>query len=111
MVSSTLSEKFYDEANRVSTAATLDQSLRSGFRVMRGVKAIVKGSNPSEVKYRAKDFSEARHSSYSKEELMKHFRLNEKAAEKTFDSTTRICLLYTSPSPRDLSTSRMPSSA
>ena len=25
--------------------------------------------------------------------------------------TTRICLLYTSPSPRDLSTSRMPSSA
>ena len=26
-------------------------------------------------------------------------------------STTYICLLYTSPSPRDLSTSRMPSSA
>ena len=26
-------------------------------------------------------------------------------------SDTRICLLYTSPSPRDLSTSRMPSSA
>ena len=26
-------------------------------------------------------------------------------------STNRICLLYTSPSPRDLSTSRMPSSA
>ena len=90
VVSSTLSEKFYDEVNRVLTATTLDQSLRSGFRVTRGVKAIVKGSNPSEVKYRAKDFSEAWHSSYSKEELMKHFRLNEKAAEKTFDSTTRI---------------------
>ena len=30
-------------------------------------------------------------------------------AGKTF--TTQICLLYTSPSPRDLSTSRMPSSA
>jgi len=29
------------------------------------------------------------------------------AAEKTYDD----CLLYTSPSPRDLSTSRMPSSA
>ena len=28
-----------------------------------------------------------------------------------FGVTTRICLLYTSPSPRDLSTSRMPSSA
>ena len=27
------------------------------------------------------------------------------------DSLLRICLLYTSPSPRDLSTSRMPSSA
>ena len=28
-----------------------------------------------------------------------------------FSSTVRFCLLYTSPSPRDLSTSRMPSSA
>ena len=27
------------------------------------------------------------------------------------DATPRDCLLYTSPSPRDLSTSRMPSSA
>ena len=27
------------------------------------------------------------------------------------DDVTHICLLYTSPSPRDLSTSRMPSSA
>ena len=26
-------------------------------------------------------------------------------------TTERVCLLYTSPSPRDLSTSRMPSSA
>ena len=37
--------------------------------------------------------------------------------ESLFDSTVRVnvqyvdCLLYTSPSPRDLSTSRMPSSA
>ena len=28
-----------------------------------------------------------------------------------YDSNLPICLLYTSPSPRDLSTSRMPSSA
>ena len=28
-----------------------------------------------------------------------------------FDSHPEVCLLYTSPSPRDLSTSRMPSSA
>ena len=30
---------------------------------------------------------------------------------KTITDTARTCLLYTSPSPRDLSTSRMPSSA
>ena len=31
--------------------------------------------------------------------------------QKNCDLMYRICLLYTSPSPRDLSTSRMPSSA
>ena len=31
--------------------------------------------------------------------------------EFPIDAVTKICLLYTSPSPRDLSTSRMPSSA
>ena len=31
--------------------------------------------------------------------------------KKTFKTLQKICLLYTSPSPRDLSTSRMPSSA
>ena len=31
--------------------------------------------------------------------------------EQEFDERLKICLLYTSPSPRDLSTSRMPSSA
>ena len=34
----------------------------------------------------------------------------EDAGKKTVDGSV-ICLLYTSPSPRDLSTSRMPSSA
>ena len=51
VVSSTLSENFYDEANRVSMANTLDQSLRSGFRVTRGVKAVETGSNFSDIKY------------------------------------------------------------
>ena len=37
--------------------------------------------------------------------------IREKAAEKVYSDIGRICLLYTSPSPRDLSTSRMPSSA
>ena len=37
---------------------------------------------------------------------------NADAVEFQWDATTNIpCLLYTSPSPRDLSTSRMPSSA
>ena len=31
--------------------------------------------------------------------------------QKILDTEGRVCLLYTSPSPRDLSTSRMPSSA
>ena len=31
--------------------------------------------------------------------------------EGKFDMVVNVCLLYTSPSPRDLSTSRMPSSA
>ena len=33
------------------------------------------------------------------------------AFEPTLDAWVKACLLYTSPSPRDLSTSRMPSSA
>jgi len=37
------------------------------------------------------------------------FRANEELIERVMDSND--CLLYTSPSPRDLSTSRMPSSA
>ena len=40
--------------------------------------------------------------------------INEAFTENAFEGLTRLfigCLLYTSPSPRDLSTSRMPSSA
>ena len=36
---------------------------------------------------------------------------SEKLSFRIFADDTNICLLYTSPSPRDLSTSRMPSSA
>ena len=35
----------------------------------------------------------------------------EKIKSKSKDEPLNVCLLYTSPSPRDLSTSRMPSSA
>ena len=36
---------------------------------------------------------------------------NEVSSEQTYQNADYACLLYTSPSPRDLSTSRMPSSA
>ena len=37
--------------------------------------------------------------------------IGERLAELTHNEAAYVCLLYTSPSPRDLSTSRMPSSA
>ena len=37
------------------------------------------------------------------------FLMGEEVGE--YDGAYKVCLLYTSPSPRDLSTSRMPSSA
>ena len=42
---------------------------------------------------------------------MKELLNLESNKETELDTTFLICLLYTSPSPRDLSTSRMPSSA
>ena len=39
------------------------------------------------------------------------FEKTESVAQEAFESKPFNCLLYTSPSPRDLSTSRMPSSA
>ena len=42
----------------------------------------------------------------------KHEHSNQRMPEwRKFSKAVNICLLYTSPSPRDLSTSRMPSSA
>ena len=38
-------------------------------------------------------------------------RMDEMVGQKEVIERLKICLLYTSPSPRDLSTSRMPSSA
>ena len=48
--------------------------------------------------------------SFTVEEKREFVRLLE-ASGKTIEEQARDCLLYTSPSPRDLSTSRMPSSA
>ena len=44
------------------------------------------------------------------EDLVRGFLFNEQIV-KSLNDIDSICLLYTSPSPRDLSTSRMPSSA
>ena len=50
--------------------------------------------------------------SYAKKmETISPFELKNKLIEMADESIKKICLLYTSPSPRDLSTSRMPSSA
>ena len=46
----------------------------------------------------------------TKKEINKFFKSNKKLINNLKDRFC-ICLLYTSPSPRDLSTSRMPSSA
>ena len=51
-------------------------------------------------------------SAMSSEEKLEHIDLLKTLLEKQRVMYTRLsCLLYTSPSPRDLSTSRMPSSA
>ena len=45
------------------------------------------------------------------QDYQKHYRDLVEAAIAEFSDQSWVCLLYTSPSPRDLSTSRMPSSA
>ena len=45
------------------------------------------------------------------QKTVKATKANKDQAEKIARDKIRDCLLYTSPSPRDLSTSRMPSSA
>ena len=46
-----------------------------------------------------------------KAELLRAFKNNPEGFKKVWDSPLYACLLYTSPSPRDGATSRMPSSA
>ena len=48
---------------------------------------------------------------YNKEITASEKELETKYQNYAVDSENQTCLLYTSPSPRDLSTSRMPSSA
>ena len=46
-----------------------------------------------------------------KKTLLTFLKSSKKTSKKTISLKKDTCLLYTSPSPRDLSTSRMPSSA
>ena len=55
---------------------------------------------------RRRDFAPA-----SREALLRVHSARYLDAVERIDARGRLCLLYTSPSPRDLSTSRMPSSA
>ena len=51
-------------------------------------------------------------SCHSLEELVQHKQTSDYLfLSPIFDSLSKVCLLYTSPSPRDISGSRMPSSA
>ena len=43
--------------------------------------------------------------------LVEHFKVGAKGGYVTVDGAAVACLLYTSPSPRDVEESRMPSSA
>ena len=74
------------------------------------IENIVKTQNPSVVGLDPKlDYVPE----YIKEKKFKKYGKTLKGAAKAIweFNKTIICLLYTSPSPRDLSTSRMPSSA
>ena len=80
-------------------------------------RKILSGNQPTK-KYISKkrlredeiDFDELR--SYRLDRLRNELKKNNIEACILFDPVNvRYCLLYTSPSPRDLSTSRMPSSA
>ena len=57
-------------------------------------------------------FEQERYADYDRESIDAIIDLAQSLAEEQFQPfAAHLCLLYTSPSPRDLSTSRMPSSA
>ena len=72
------------------------------------VRAIQKGEQAPTTPETAKAAADMKKSDVKKFASTKHKGLPEK---KKVEEMYNDCLLYTSPSPRDLSTSRMPSSA
>ena len=74
-----------------------------------GTKALVRISvrNSSSRNYNNKN----KRNSGNKNGYKKQYSPKKPRTEADKDEQLKVCLLYTSPSPRDLSTSRMPSSA
>ena len=64
----------------------------------------------ADLENRVKHLEETRDPSYMVE-LVWRIACIEASAQRLLSHARNTCLLYTSPSPRDLSTSRMPSSA
>ena len=93
----------------VSTLGTQTASIGIGGYIVTGVTAVVEqydGSSWSEVG----DLNSARSSSYGNGPSAAAYVASGFNPPNNL-TNTETCLLYTSPSPRDLSTSRMPSSA
>ena len=72
---------------------------------------IIKLSRSSEKKFKLGNFKGALDDKMKVNEILKSKSCDEKIIEKYREELSRICLLYTSPSPRDGCRSRMPSSA
>ena len=110
---------------KATFARTLPVVLALAFGAV-GISAVAQTTAPAtaepstteKVKEAGKDAYDA-----TKDTTKRAVNATERGAEKAWDATKRTtkkaanatesgaCLLYTSPSPRDLSTSRMPSSA
>ena len=83
-----------------------NQNLNSAYQVKRGEEAyIVTQFEPLGAREAFPSFDEP------KFKVPFTLSITSPADEVVISNTPKICLLYTSPSPRDLSTSRMPSSA
>ena len=104
--------------NSLGISGTLEDSILL-FDRKKGVYAFANDSL-SLIEYSSLDSSPTiRFSNYFKDSKNRHWLSDNHKILMTkgfydpnpFDVTPLLCLLYTSPSPRDLSTSRMPSSA
>ena len=91
----------------MQTARAVMASLALSYEVETGTP-----QNLDEVYCMAQNvYFEARHESMIGKIAVAHVVMNRIEDKRWPNTVCGVCLLYTSPSPRDLSTSRMPSSA